>query len=64
MSWKPLIAVFVGTLVAMLVAAPLMDWSRTSHAVLLIPPVGVTGVVAVMLYLRNRRARRPDGRRP
>ena len=64
MSWKRIAAVFVGSLVGMVLAAPLMDWSHMSLPLLFAAPLTGAAIVAVVEAMRVRRRLRnaEDGR--
>lgn len=55
MIWRAAIVVFVGSLVGMLLAAPLIDWSHSSPWIILIPPVASTGVFVLVELVKARR---------
>ena len=49
------IVVFVASLVGMLLASPLIDWSHSSPWIILIPPVASTAVFALVEVIKARR---------
>jgi len=55
MIWRAAIIVFIGSLVGMLLAPPLIDWSHSSRWIILIPPLGSTAVFLLVELVRSRR---------